>query len=160
MKNLLNLGVFTALLLALFASALTAAEFDKDVWSEDYAKSMARAKAENKPMLVLFTGSTWCPGCIQLEKQVLSKKDFKDFARENLVCVVIDTKRNMFGDLEIANAAFRMQNLGLMSEYEIQGFPTIYIVKPDGKKIPVMEDRYDRYLNTIKELSKVAAKTK
>ncbi len=37
-------------------------------WSVDLSKAEAQARAENKLVVMDFTGSDWCPWCIKLDK--------------------------------------------------------------------------------------------
>lgn len=62
-------------------------------WTADYDTALKRAVKEKKPLLVLFTGSDWCPGCIALNKNTLSNEKFLDFVRKNLVLVYMDSPR-------------------------------------------------------------------
>ena len=49
-------------------------------WLSDYNKAVDQAKADNKDILLDFTGSDWCPWCIRMDKEVLDTKEFKDYA--------------------------------------------------------------------------------
>ena len=52
-------------------------------WFTDYDIAAKRAAREKLPMLVLFTGSDWCPGCIALGQRTLATSEFKEFAKKN-----------------------------------------------------------------------------
>jgi nucleoredoxin len=56
----------------------------------DYDKAVARAKQENKDMLVLFTGSDWCSGCKILEKTILSHAAFIENVTNDFVLLLED----------------------------------------------------------------------
>ena len=73
---------------------LVATAFAGDGWLTDFEAAKAKAKAENKPMLLDFTGSDWCGWCVKLDKEVFSKAAFKDYADAELVLVEIDFPRN------------------------------------------------------------------
>lgn len=45
-------------------------------WCETYTESVKKARKENKPLLILFTGTNWCPACMKLEREVLNKPQF------------------------------------------------------------------------------------
>ena len=51
-------------------------------WLTDYDAAVKQAEKEKKAMLVLFTGSDWCPGCIALNEHALSKPEFLEFAKK------------------------------------------------------------------------------
>ena len=86
-----------SLVFALASSALAGAE-----WQTDYARALEKAKAENKRVLLDFTGSDWCGPCIELRKRVLSRPDFAAYAEKNLILVEIDYPKRPPNDIEIA----------------------------------------------------------
>lgn len=51
----------------------------------NYEKALAKAKAENKQVLLDFTGSDWCGWCMKPDREVFSKPAFKQLAKDNLV---------------------------------------------------------------------------
>ena len=71
-------AVAASVLFASFAQAESA-------WLNDYKKAQEEAKANNKLLLLNFTGSDWCGWCIKFDKEVWSQPQFKDYARDNLV---------------------------------------------------------------------------
>ena len=75
--------------LAVLAATVSFA-FGSEGWMTNWEEAKAKAKAENKPILINLTGSDWCGWCIKLDKEVFSKKEFKDYAKENLVLVELD----------------------------------------------------------------------
>ena len=102
----------------------------------DYKKAQQEAKANNKFLLLNFTGSDWCGWCKKFDKEVLLQPEFKDFARDNLVIVELDFPRGKPQTPEL-----RKQNRELAQQYEIVGFPTIVVLSADGQKLW----RYDGY---------------
>ena len=58
-------------------------------WLTDLPKAEAQAKAENKIVLMDFTGSDWCGWCIKFDKETLAKDKFADYAKTNLELVVV-----------------------------------------------------------------------
>jgi thiol:disulfide interchange protein len=59
-------------------------------WLTDFEKAQTMAKEQKKLVLMDFTGSDWCPPCKLLHKNVLTSKEFVEFAKDNLVLVVVD----------------------------------------------------------------------
>ena len=49
-------------------------------WLTDLPKAEAQAKAENKIVLLDFTGSDWCGWCIKFKKEVLDTAEFQEYA--------------------------------------------------------------------------------
>jgi protein disulfide-isomerase len=105
----------------------TAAELQ---WLTDLPKAQEKAKAENKLVLLDFTGSDWCPPCIALHKNVFSTKEFAEFAKENLVLVEVDfPRRTKLPDEQ------KKANDALAKQYEIEGFPTVIVLDSKGKQL-------------------------
>ena len=112
---------------ALFAA--TTASLAKTGWDDDYEKSLAKAKEDQKMVLLDFTGSDWCGYCIKLDEEVFSKSAFKKFAKENLVLVELDYPRG-----KNLPKKTKEQNDSLKSKYGISGYPTIILLDSDGKE--------------------------
>ena len=126
MKKLLTRFLAACAVLALGASAASAAEG----WGSNYAQAAAQAKADNKLLLMDFTGSDWCVWCIKLNKEVFSQPEFKKYAAEHLVLLEVD-----FPQTKPQPPALAAQNEKLQSKYGIQGFPTVVVLNPAGKKV-------------------------
>jgi protein disulfide-isomerase len=118
----LSLIAGLALLQATNAAELT--------WMTDLAKAQATAKQEKKMVLLDFTGSDWCPPCKALHKNVLSSKEFADFAKDNLVLVLVD-----FPHQKPLPADQKKANDALAKKFAIEGFPTIIVLDGDGKQL-------------------------
>ena len=111
--------------------AVGAGAFASEGWETDFEKASAKAKAEGKYMLIDFSGSDWCGWCVKLDKEVFSMNAFKDYAKENLVLVMADFPRNKSKQ----SAALQKQNKALAEKFGVRGFPTVYILDPNGKPI-------------------------
>jgi thioredoxin-related protein len=123
MKTLKNLS----LVIALFGLALSV-HAGKDGWMSNYDQALSKAKAEGKFVLVEFHGSDWCPPCIKLNKEVLTKEAFKELAEEQLVLVDADFPRKT--KLPAEQTA---HNEALAGKFGIQYFPTVLIIDGNGK---------------------------
>lgn len=118
-----------SLLLILVATLLISPAFAGG-WSEDYKASLATAAKEHKNVLLDFTGSDWCGWCIKLQKETFNQPAFKDYADKNLVLVTIDFPQGKSQSPEI-----KKQNDALQQQYQVQGFPTLVLLDPQGKVI-------------------------
>jgi len=123
MKSLL------AVLLALLVPTLVHA-----AWGTDYNAALSQAKAENKLVLLHFTGSDWCPYCQLLDKEVLDRPSFQSFVDKHYVGVTVD-----FPQRTVLSDAVRQQNDMLQSQFNVEGFPTLLVVTPDGKELGRMD---------------------
>ncbi len=104
--------------------------FAANGWDDDYEKALAKAKAENKMVVLDFTGSDWCSWCMKLDKEVFSKKEFKDYAKDNLVLVEVD-----FPNARRQSKKLKEQNEKLKTEHAVRGYPTIIVLDSEGKKV-------------------------
>lgn len=117
--------LFVALLACWAALQVSAA--DKIAWQTDVPKAEAQAKTENKLVLLDFTGSDWCGWCIKLDHETFSKSEWADYAKKNLVSVEVDFPR-----AKEQSASLKSANEALQKKYNVEGFPTIVVLKPDG----------------------------
>lgn len=109
------------------ALQLSAAEAE---WLTDLPKAQAKAKAENKIVLLEFTGSDWCPPCIKMHNEVFTTPEFIAYAKANLVLVEVDFPRKKKQSAELIKA-----NAALQQKYGIEGYPTVIVLNKEGKKI-------------------------
>jgi protein disulfide-isomerase len=99
-------------------------------WMTDLPKAQAKAKAENKLVMLDFTGSDWCGWCIKLQKEVFSQPEFAEYAQKNLVPVEVDfpRKKKLSAEQQKANQA-------LQEKYKVEGYPTIIVLNSEGSKV-------------------------
>ncbi len=114
------------------------AEDQPDVWRADYDAALKQAAAENKYVLVSVSGLEWCGWCKALENEVFSKPEFIDYAKDNLICVLLNFNRSGHA----TNTEFAQQHEALLAKFNVQGFPTVIILNPKGKA--VVRDGYQR----------------
>lgn len=142
--------------LAILSASTSLALAGGEGWHTDWEAAKANSKAENKPILINLTGSDWCGWCIKIEKEVFSQKAFKDFAAANLILMEAD-----FPKKKEQAAELKKQNAALEKQYLAGGFPTVYLLDSEGKKlsedIGELKGGTDAYIAKLKEL---LAKTK
>jgi len=119
-----------ATLTVMCLAVLSAAAGEKLEWMTDLPKAQAQAQAENKLIMMDFTGTDWCPWCIKLDKEVFSTPKFSEFAARNLVLVEVDFPRHKPQSTELKRA-----NQALQEKYKIEGYPTVVVLNSDGKKV-------------------------
>ena len=96
-------------------------------WLEDFATARAKAQAENKMLLIDFTGSDWCPPCMMLKQEVFTQPEFANYAVRNLVLLEVDFPRRKPQSPE-QKAANQM----LAQKFRIESFPTIVVLDASG----------------------------
>jgi protein disulfide-isomerase len=136
MKNI-TLILFTLLFFVIACSDNKTQTSDDLNWTTNLEKAIEKAKAENKAVLVNFTGSDWCKWCFKLRDEVFSQDDFKKYANENLILVRLDFPRSIQQSKDT-----KAYNQSLAQKFGVQGFPTIIIINSQGK--PVAKTGYQR----------------
>jgi protein disulfide-isomerase len=117
--------------IALLAFFPVASVFGESLaWQTDYAAAKSAATQQNKYILLDFTGSDWCPYCIQMDKEVFAKPAFSTFAGDKLILVKLDFPRKAN-----QSAAEKSQNQELAKKYGVEGFPTYVLLDPSGKEV-------------------------
>lgn len=111
--------------------APSVAEQKSALWQTDYNAALKQAAAENKYVLVSISGLEWCGWCKALESEVFSKTEFIAYAKDNLICVLLDFNHSG----RATNAEFAKQHEMLLEKFKIEGFPTVLILNPQGKGI-------------------------
>lgn len=115
-------------LMVVAAVAMSTGAFASEGWVTDFEKAKEIAKEQNKHILIDFSGSDWCGWCIKLDEEVFKEKVFKDYAKENLVLMLADYPR----DKSKQSAELIKQNEKLAKEFGVRGFPSIFVLAPDG----------------------------
>ena len=123
------LGLFACLILT--PALVRAAD-----WLTDLPKAQARAKAENKMVLLNFTASDWSGWCTKFKTEVLDTAAFQEYAEKNLVMVEVDFPRKKSVPPELKKA-----NEALKKNFKAEEFPTFVVLNKDGAEI----GRQERY---------------
>lgn len=121
-------------------------------WMTDYDAALKLAAGEKKSLLVLFTGSDWCPGCIALNRNTLSQEKFMEFAKKNLVLVYMDSPRQ-----KKQTPAERAAVMKLYRKLDPGPYiPATVIVSADGRILGRISGyrELDEYIRQIRELIK------
>ena len=99
-------------------------------WLTSFSQAQEIARKEKKALFILFTGSDWCPWCVRLHDEVLTRPEFQEYARKKLVLVLVDFPRKKGQTPEQKKA-----NQALAQKYEVQGFPTVLLTDANGSII-------------------------
>ncbi len=147
---------FAGLICALCAACACAAA--PKGWTTDFAAAQKEAEKEQKAMIVLFTGSDWCPWCVRLADEILLKKEFASAVQKDFVPVYLDFPQD---DSRITPQE-RKANEALARKYGIRGYPTLLVM--DAKGSVKGKTGYQRmtpadYLEHLRKLARKAATT-
>lgn len=92
-------------------------------WGKSLKSAQKQSEETGLPIALLFTGTSWCGYCVKLEKEILSKKEF----RQGMNGVAIGVKFEFSGpDFSKSKEA---------KEYGIRGVPAIVVVDAEGKAL-------------------------
>ena len=122
-------------------------------WLDDSETAFETAKEKQLPVLLLLTGSDWCPYCVKLKRNALDKSEFKAFAKDNLILVYAD-----FPDQTKLPEKLAAQNNELAKKFGVRGFPTTIVLSPDGKELGRIVGYAPDYLEQVKALAAKAKK--
>ncbi len=104
-------------------------------WFTNYKKATAVAAKENKPVLLFFHGSDWCPPCIKMQQEVFSDSSFIGFAAGKLIFLNVD-----FPLKPPLSAKQLRHNKAVKKQFELpddftQGYPQVIIIDAAGKML-------------------------
>jgi protein disulfide-isomerase len=143
------------LLLAICAAVCQTVRSENVEWFTDAEAAQAKAKEEDKLVLLNFTGSDWCMWCQRLKRDVFDKPEFAQFAQTKLVLVEVD-----FPQHKTLPEAQQHANARLDKAYHINSYPTIILLDSDGRQIGRMGYLFGGASSFIAKLEKKVAKTK
>ncbi|OYV05853.1 MAG: hypothetical protein CFE26_09410 [Verrucomicrobiales bacterium VVV1] len=126
-------------------------------WITDFEAAKKQAAAENKDLLIDFTGSDWCGWCIKLNDEVFKKDEFKKGVKDKFVLVELDFPQD---DSKLSDAT-KKQNEQLQEKFGVDGFPSILLCDATGKpfaKTGYEEGGPEKYVAGLDELLKNKAK--
>lgn len=123
----------------------------KAEWFEDFEEALAESKKYDLPILLLFTGSDWCGYCIKQDRAVFSEDEFQEYANKNLVLMKCD-----FPNKDKPSRSIQKQNKELSEEFGVTGFPTVFFIDADKKKLGRFGgyggDSADQYVEKVRKL--------
>ena len=145
MKNQF-LCVATSLLILAYSAIHCIAE---ETWHDNIDEAMTIAKTAGKDLLLLYTGSDWCPPCKKLESEVFGQDEFLNEATNNFVFVKFDfPKKNQL------NAATAKQNKTWADKFGVAGYPTVILLDSDLRPYAITgyrEGGVENYLGILGE---------
>ncbi|SNC64204.1 Thioredoxin-like [Hymenobacter gelipurpurascens] len=118
-------------LFALLTAAGAHAQSTAATWNSDLTAALQQAKATNKPILAVFSGSDWCKPCIMLKQEVFDKSEFEQFAKDKFVLTRFDFPRSKKNKLPANQTKINEQ---AAAQFNKEGsFPLVVLISPEGK---------------------------
>lgn len=100
-------------------------------WKTDFNSAKQEATAQNKHLLLVFSGSDWCAPCIKLDKTIWQSAEFKQYATESLILERADFPKKKQNQLD---PNIKKQNQELAEKYNKDGvFPLVVLLDASGK---------------------------
>lgn len=101
-------------------------------WGEDLNAALVQAKAENRPLVVLFANKSQTPTARALKKHINRPGNRKALKQGNYITVIVPLDNAL--DSELAR------------KYKIKSLPTLLLLRPDGTE-------HNRTVGNIGEVS-------
>ena len=111
-----------------------------------FAAKLHQAKKDEKFVYLLFTGSDWCPPCIQLDQRVLRTPQWQN-ATIGMVTHICD-----FPITKQLSAETKRENERLAKAYNVTGYPTQLILDGEGnvlRRTSGFNGNAARYVNWV-----------
>jgi hypothetical protein len=104
------------------------------MWETDVGAALVEAKARGRHLLVLFTGSDWCPWCQKMDAEVYSQPAFAAYSHDKFVLLKLDYPRHT-----PQPDVIRLQNEEMQRRCRVGGFPCAIIMDGDSNVLTRIE---------------------
>ena len=96
------------------------------LWEDSFNSALSKANTEDKPIVLVFSGSDWCGPCIRFKKKILDSEEFVGFASNNYVLYNADFPKKKKNSLSQEKLD---ANKGLAEKYNPKGhFPLVVVL--------------------------------
>lgn len=106
-------------------------------WLYNYEEAVDSSSAEEKNILIYFTGSDWCPPCIKLKQDLFETPDFAVLSKDYIL-LYIDIPRNR----DLLSEEQWKHNQRVFEEYNYKKSFPLFVVLNQKQKI---KDKYSGY---------------
>lgn len=104
-------------------------------WKASFEEAKTQAVAENKNIVLVFSGSDWCAPCIKLDKNVWQSEVFKKESETKWVVYKADFPKKKANQL---NPTLTESNKKLAAQYNSDGnFPLVVLLDKTGAVIGI-----------------------
>ncbi|MEM6892224.1 MAG: thioredoxin family protein [Bacteroidota bacterium] len=104
-------------------------------WKNDFSEALTIAQGQNKPIILVFSGSDWCAPCIRFKSKIFDSNDFLEYAEQHYVLYNADfprKKKNMLAEDKMN------VNKSLAERFNPKGyFPLVVILNEEEKVLGV-----------------------
>ena len=137
----------------LTAGSSSAQTAPTSAWTSDLSAALAQAKANQQPVLAVFSGSDWCKPCMMLKQEVFDQPEFAQYAQGKFVLARFDFPRNKKNRLDPAQTKRNEEAAAQINKEGV--FPAVVLLSPEGKVLartgyrPGGATAYDAYLSQL-----------
>jgi len=138
---------------AFFTTAAAAQTPAPATWHASLPAALAQAKASQKPVLAVFSGSDWCKPCMQLKQEVFDQPEFVQYAQDKFVLARFDFPRNKKNALPKDQTKANEEAAAQLNKEG--AFPAVVLLSPEGRVLartgyrPGGAAAYDAYLDQL-----------
>ncbi|MEX0312979.1 MAG: thioredoxin family protein [Allomuricauda sp.] len=101
-------------------------------WQQSFDEALEMAHKDEKPIVLVFSGSDWCAPCIRFKRNILDSQDFKEFSESHYVMYNADFPRKKKNKLpvELSNS-----NKSLAEQFNPKGYFPLVVVLDKEKSV-------------------------
>ncbi len=96
-------------------------------WAKSYTDAVALSQSTSKPIVILFTGTNWCPACMKLEREVISNPEFAQAVGQKFV--FLKAEFPAYSEDSMTSSPYK----ALLDRYGVDAFPTMVVVNANGQ---------------------------
>ncbi|MAU16701.1 MAG: thiol-disulfide isomerase [Muricauda sp.] len=125
-------------------------------WQDSFDDALAKATVEDKPIVLVFSGSDWCAPCIRLKKHIFDSETFKAYASEHYVMYNADFPRKKKNQLPQDKLNV---NKSLAEKYNPKGYFPLVVVLDSNEQVLgttgfVARTKPEKYIKTLNKFLK------
>ncbi len=105
-------------------------------WLLDFNEAKVEAKANNKKIIMVFSGSDWCAPCIKLDHEIWMQEEFIEYANQHFIMLRVDFPKRSKGKITKEQ---KEKNELLAEQFNPNGvFPYVLVLDGDGKVLTTL----------------------
>ena len=101
-------------------------------WQTNFNDAVDVANKEDKPIVLVFSGSDWCAPCIRLKRNILESEEFKSYASSHYVLYNADFPRKKKNKLPEDKTTV---NRTLAEKYNPKGYFPLVVVLDKNQSV-------------------------
>lgn len=98
-------------------------------WLNNYSEAVALSQSTSKPIVILFTGTGWCPACMRLEREVLTRPEFAQAIGQKFIFLKAEFPN--YSENSVMASPYKP----LLDRYGVKAFPTIVVINASGQEL-------------------------